>query len=75
MQKKIKNKNLLQWVQSSKKMSDLSRAQFSQIIDENRGKYAYKSDALIVAQFYDFVKTYQIGKTIVNCINNERAVL
>lgn len=39
-------------------MSDLSRAQFSQIIENNREKYAYKSDSLSVSQLYDFVKTY-----------------
>ena len=37
-------------------MSDLSRAQFSQIIENNREKYAYKSDSLSVSQLYDFVK-------------------
>ena len=38
-------------------MSDLSRAQFSQMIEKNRGKYAYKSDALSIAQLYEFVKS------------------
>lgn len=37
-------------------MSEVSRAQFSQILEENREKYAYTSDALTVAQLYDFVK-------------------
>ena len=35
----------------------MSRAQFSQMIDENRGKYAYISDALSVAQLYEIVKS------------------
>lgn len=39
-------------------MSDLQRAQYAQLISENRGKYAYKSDALSVAQLFDFVKRY-----------------
>ena len=39
-------------------MSDLSRAQYSQIIKNNREKYAYKSDALSIAQLYDFVKIH-----------------
>ena len=38
-------------------MSEVSRAQFSQILEENRGKYAYTSDALSVAQLYEFVKS------------------
>ena len=38
-------------------LSNLSRAQFSEIIQENREKYAYKSDALSVAQLYEFVKS------------------
>lgn len=39
-------------------MPKLSRAQFSDMIKENRGKYAYNSDALSVAQLFDLVKTY-----------------
>ncbi|MBQ2718568.1 MAG: hypothetical protein IJF73_00705 [Clostridia bacterium] len=39
-------------------MSALSRAQYSQIITENRGKYAYNADALSVAQLFAFVKQY-----------------
>ena len=39
-------------------MSALSRAQYAQIINENRGKYAYNADALSVAQLCDFVKSY-----------------
>ena len=38
--------------------SALSRAQYSQIITENREKYAYNADALSVAQLFDFVKIY-----------------
>ena len=38
------------------KISEVSRAQYSQLIDENRGKYAYTSDALSVAQLFEFVK-------------------
>lgn len=37
-------------------LSTLSRAQFSQMIAENRGKYAYSADALSIAQLFDFVK-------------------
>ena len=37
-------------------LSDLPRAQYAQLISENKEKYAYKSDALSVAQLYDFVK-------------------
>jgi len=37
-------------------LSEVSRAQYSQLIEENRGKYAYTSDALSVAQLFDFVK-------------------
>ena len=40
------------------KMSNLQRAQFSQMLVENRGDYALQYDALTVAQLYDFVKTY-----------------
>jgi len=39
-------------------MSDLQRAQYAQLISENKEKYAYKSDALSVAQLFDFVKRY-----------------
>ena len=39
-------------------LSEVSRAQYSQLIAENRGKYAYTSDALSVAQLFDFVKQY-----------------
>ena len=39
-------------------LSDLSRAQYSQMIENNREKYAYKSDALSVSQLYGFVKTF-----------------
>ena len=39
-------------------MSTLSRAQYSQIINENRGKYAYSADALSISQLYEFVKQY-----------------
>lgn len=39
-------------------MSGLSRTQFSEMISVNRGKLAYKSDALTVAQVYDLVKQY-----------------
>ncbi len=37
-------------------LSEVSRAQYSQLTEENRGKYAYTSDALSVAQLFDFVK-------------------
>ena len=37
-------------------ISKVSRAQYSQIIENNREKYAYTSDALSVAQLFDFVK-------------------
>ena len=37
-------------------LSEVSRAQYSQLIAENREKYAYTSDALSVAQLFDFVK-------------------
>ena len=39
-------------------MSALSRAQYSQLITENRGKYAYNADALSVSQLFGFVKQY-----------------
>ena len=39
-------------------LSDLSRAQYSQMIENNREKYAYKSDALSVSQLYGFVNTF-----------------
>ena len=39
-------------------MPELSRAQFSSLIAGNRGKFAYNSDALSVAQLFDFVKQY-----------------
>ena len=39
-------------------MSALSRAQYSQLITENREKYAYNADALSVAQLFGFVKQY-----------------
>ena len=39
-------------------MSELSRAQYAQLISENREKYAYSSDSLSVAQLFDFVKSY-----------------
>lgn len=38
------------------KLSEVSRAQYSQLIAENRGKFAYTSDALSVAQLFEFVK-------------------
>ena len=37
-------------------LSKVSRAQYSQLIEENREKYAYTFDALSVAQLFDFVK-------------------
>ena len=37
-------------------MSALSRAQYSQLITENRGKYAYNADTLNVSHFLNFVK-------------------
>ena len=37
-------------------LSALSRAQFAEIISQNRGKYAYSADALSVSQLFDFVK-------------------
>ena len=40
------------------KMSDLSRAQYTQIKNECRGKYAYKSNAISVADLFAFVKKY-----------------
>lgn len=40
------------------KLSEVSRAQYSQLIEENRGKFAYTSDALSVAQLFNLVKTY-----------------
>lgn len=49
-------------------MSALSRAQFSQIIDENRGKYAYNVDELSVAQLYEFVKTFDKDFTATPCM-------
>ena len=39
-------------------LSGLSRAQFSGMLSMNRGKYAYKSDALTVSQVYELVKKY-----------------
>ena len=39
-------------------MSNLSRAQFSELILQNREKYAYKSDVLSVAQLFELVKKY-----------------
>ncbi len=39
-------------------MPELSRTQFSSLIAGNRGKFAYNSDALSVAQLFDFVKQY-----------------
>ena len=39
-------------------LSEVSRAQYSQLIEENRGKFAYTSDALSVAQLFNLVKTY-----------------
>ena len=39
-------------------LSELSRAQFSDMTAVNRGKFAYNSDALTVAQLYSLVKTY-----------------
>lgn len=39
-------------------MSALSRAQYSRLITENRGKYAYNADALSVSQPFGFVKEY-----------------
>ena len=38
------------------KLLEVSRAQYSQLIEENREKYAYTSNALSVAQLFDFVK-------------------
>ena len=40
------------------KMSDLSRARYTQIKNECRGKYAYKSNAISVADLFAFVKKY-----------------
>ena len=37
--------------------AELSRVQFSQMIDENRGKYAYNSVALSIAQLYELGKS------------------
>lgn len=37
-------------------LSALSRAQFSDLILQNREKYAYSADALNIAQLFDFVK-------------------
>ena len=42
-------------------MSDLSRAQYTQIKNECREKYAYKSDAISVADLFAFVKKYDKG--------------
>ena len=39
-------------------MSELSRAQYAQLISENKEKYAYSSDSLSVAQLFDFVKRF-----------------
>ena len=39
-------------------LSEVSRAQYSQLIAENREKYAYTSDALSVAQLFEFVKQH-----------------
>ena len=39
-------------------MSELSRAQFSQMIGENREKYAYSSDTITVSQLFNLVKRY-----------------
>ena len=39
-------------------MSELSRAQYAQLINENREKYAYSSDSLSIAQLFDFVNRY-----------------
>ena len=39
-------------------LSKVSRAQYSQLIEENREKYAYTFDALSVAQLFNLVKTY-----------------
>lgn len=36
-------------------LSDLPRAQYAQMIIENKEKYAYKSDALSLAQLYEFL--------------------
>ena len=40
------------------KMPNLQRAQFSQMLVENREVYALQNGALTVAQLYDLVKTY-----------------
>ena len=37
-------------------ISTLQRAQYAQIISDNRKKYAYNVDALSVSQLYEFVK-------------------
>ena len=37
-------------------LSEVPRAQFSQILLENREIYAYTSDALTVSQMYDYSK-------------------
>ena len=37
-------------------LSALSRAQFAEMISQNREKYAYSADALSVSQLFDFVK-------------------
>ena len=59
-------KNLRRWLRRTNReavwrdpstRSDLSRAQFYQMIEKNREIYAYKSDALSVAQVCKFVKT------------------
>jgi len=39
-------------------MSELSRAQYSQLIAENREKYAYNSDSLSITQLFGFVKRF-----------------
>ena len=38
--------------------SEPSRAQYAQLISENKEKYAYCSDSLSIAQLFDFVNMY-----------------
>ena len=56
-------------------MSKLSRAQYAQLISENKEKYAYSSDSLSIAQLFGFVKEYDetISLTVVskNLLNKD----
>ena len=45
-------------------VSEMSRAQYAQIISENKEKYAYNSDALSIAQLFDFVKRKDVAYNV-----------